>query len=310
MVQPTLHQPVLVREVVEALKIEPSGIYVDCTFGRGGHSCEILKRLNSKGCLIVLDQDPDAIAYAREIYGKDCRVRIESENFARVSQIVEKHGFAGQVNGILFDLGVSSTQLDNPRRGFSFVLDGPLDMRMNMNKGITASDWLQRVNFHDLEEVLRMYGEERYSKKIAAAILSRKSTHPLSTTRQLAEIVTKAVGRSSEKKHPATRTFQAIRIFINQELKVLETGLNESIGLLAEFGRMLVITFHSLEDQIVKSIIRKQGHPGLPRKFPIASFSKPELRKVCKPVFPSRGEIVSNSRARSAKLHILERVAC
>lgn len=309
MMQTTLHQPVLVREVVEALEVEPGGIYVDCTFGRGGHSCEILKRLNRKGCLLVLDQDPDAIAYARQLLGKDCRVRIEYENFARVSKVVEKYGFAGKVNGILFDLGLSSAQLDDPKRGFSFLLEGSLDMRMNTKEGITAADWLQRVNFHSLEEVLRMYGEERYSKRIAAAIISRKSERPLSTTRQLADVVSKAIGRSCEKKHPATRTFQAIRIFINQELKMLKTGLNEGIGLLAESGRMLVITFHSLEDQVVKSVFRTQSHSGLPRKLPAVDLPKPKLRRVCKPIFPSQDEIISNSRARSAKLHVLERIA-
>ena len=305
-----LHRPVLLREVVEALKIDPDGIYIDCTFGRGGHSCEILKNLSGRGRLLVLDQDPQAVAHAKILLADDCRVSIESDNFSRVAQIAEKYGFGGKVKGILFDLGVSSPQLDDPVRGFSFVQDGPLDMRMNTNEGITAADWLQQVNFRDLEEVLRVFGEERYSKKVASAILARQKIRPLETTRQLAEVVLGAVGRSSEKKHPATRTFQAIRIFINQELKALEAALDSSVKLLTDFGRMLIITFHSREDQVVKAVFRKHSKFDVPRKLPVADQPLPDLKRACKPVHPSTDEVIFNARARSAKLHVLERVTC
>ena len=306
----TLHRPVLLWEVVKALKIDPDGIYIDCTFGRGGHSCEILKSLSARGRLLVLDQDPQAITFAEDLLADDCRVRIESGNFSKVGQIAEKCGFAGRVKGILFDLGVSSPQLDDPNRGFSFAQDGPLDMRMNTNEGITAARWLQQVKHRDLEAVLRLYGEERNSKRIAAAILARQKTRPLETTRQLAEIVLRAIGGSREKKHPATRTFQAIRIFINQELEALETALDGSVSLLNECGRLLVITFHSREDQVVKSVFRKHSQSDVPRKLPVAGGDVQELKRVCKPLRPSADEIDSNPRARSAKLHVWERVAC
>lgn len=305
-----LHQPVLLWEVVEALKIDPDGIYIDCTFGRGGHSCEILKSLSSRGRILVFDQDPQAIAYARDLFADDRRVVIESENFSRIVPVAEKYGFEGKVKGILFDLGVSSPQLDDPERGFSFMQDGPLDMRMNTNEGITAARWLQRVSLRDLEEVLKVYGEERYAKKIAAAVLAQQRINPLETTRQLAEVVQSAIGRSNEKKHPATRTFQAIRIFINKELKVLETALDDSVELLAEFGRLLVITFHSLEDQVVKGIFRKYSQSNMLRKLPVVDQPRPKLKKVCKPVPPSVDEVAMNTRARSAKLYVLERVVC
>lgn len=304
------HQPVLLWEVVEALKIDPDGIYIDCTFGRGGHSCEILKSLSSRGRILVFDQDPQAIAYARDLFADDRRVVIESENFSRIVQIAKKYGFEGKVKGILFDLGVSSPQLDDPERGFSFMQDGPLDMRMNINEGITAARWLQRVSLRDLEEVLKVYGEERYAKKIAAAVLAQQRINPLETTRQLAEVVQSAIGRPNEKKHPATRTFQAIRIFINKELKALETALDDSVELLAEFGRLLVITFHSLEDHVVKGIFRKYSQSSVLRKLPVVDQPRPKLKRVCKQVLPSADEVATNTRARSAKLYVLERVVC
>ena len=305
-----LHQPVLLREVIEALKIDPDGIYIDCTFGRGGHSSEILKRLSRQGRLLVLDQDPQAIDYARRLFAEDRRVVVEPENFSRIMQVAEEYGFTGQVKGILFDLGVSSPQLDDPKRGFSFVQDGPLDMRMNTNEGICAADWLQQVSLRDLEKVLRVYGEERYAKKIATAVLAQRETSPLRTTGQLAEIVKRSVVASGEKKHPATRTFQAIRIFINEELKALEAALDGSVGILAEFGRLLAITFHSLEDQVVKGVFRKHSQPSAPRKLPIVGLPGPRLKRIGKPIRPSAEEVAVNKRARSAKLYAMERVAC
>lgn len=305
-----LHQPVLLLEVVEALKIDPDGIYVDCTFGRGGHSREILKRLGRRGRLLVLDQDPQAIDHARRLLAEDRRVVVQPGNFSEVARFAEEHGFVGKVKGVLFDLGVSSPQLDNPERGFSFAQDGPLDMRMNTNRGITAADWLQQASLHDLEKVLRVYGEERHAKKIAAAVLKERQVRPLKTTRQLAELVQRSIAGPREKKHPATRTFQAIRIFINGELKALEAALDESVGLLAEFGRLLVITFHSLEDQTVKGVFRKHSHPSAPRKLPVTGSAGPQLKRVGKPVRPSAEEVAANKRARSAKLYVLERVTC
>lgn len=305
-----LHQPVLLLEVIEALNIDPDGTYVDCTFGRGGHSREILNRLSRRGRLLVLDQDPQAVDYARRLFAGDRRVVIEPGNFSEMVRFAEEHGLVGQVKGVLFDLGVSSPQLDNPERGFSFAQDGPLDMRMNTNRGITATEWLQQVSLHDLVEVLRVYGEERHAKRIASAVLAEREARPLKSTRQLAEIVQRALPGPREKKHPATRTFQAIRIFINDELKTLEAALEGSVKLLAEFGRLLVITFHSLEDHAVKGVLGKYGPPDVPRKLPVTGLPGPQLKKVGKPMRPSAGEIAANQRARSAKLHVLERVAC
>ena len=305
-----LHQPVLLWEVIEALNIDPDGTYVDCTFGRGGHSREVLNRLSRRGRLLVLDQDPQAVAYARCLFAGDGRVVIEPGNFSKIVRLAEEHGFVGKVKGVLFDLGVSSPQLDNPERGFSFAQDGPLDMRMDTNRGITAADWLQQVSLHDLEEVLRVYGEERHAKRVATAVLAAREVRPLETTRQLAGIVQSALPGSREKKHPATRTFQAIRIFINGELEALEAALEGSVKLLAEFGRLLVITFHSLEDHAVKGVLRKYGQPSVPRKLPVTGLPGPQLKKVGKPVRPSAEEVAANKRARSAKLYVLERVAC
>lgn len=305
-----LHQPVLLLEVIEALRIDPEGVYVDCTFGRGGHSREILNRLSRRGRLLVLDQDPQAVACAESLLAGDRRVVIEPGNFSELVRFAEEHGFVGKVKGVLFDLGVSSPQLGDPQRGFSFAQDGPLDMRMNTNRGITAADWLQQVSLHDLEKVLRVYGEERHARRIAAAVLAERQVRPLKTTRQLAEIVQRSVAGRREKKHPATRTFQAIRIFINEELKALEAALQGSVELLAEFGRLLVITFHSLEDHAVKGVLGKHSQPGVPRKLPVSGLPGPRLRKVGKPVRPSAEEVAANPRARSAKLYVLERVAC
>ena len=305
-----LHQPVLLREVIEALNIDPGGIYIDCTFGRGGHSSEILKSLSQAGRLLVLDQDPQAVAHARKLFAGDGRVMVEAANFSGIVQIAEAHGWRNKVKGILFDLGVSSPQLDDPKRGFSFVQDGPLDMRMNTNEGISAADWIQRASLHELEKVLKVYGEERHAKKIARAVLAQRETSPLRTTGQLAEIVKRSIPASSEKKHPATRTFQAIRIFINKELQALETALHGSVEVLAECGRLLVVTFHSLEDQMVKSVYRKHSQSDAPRKLPVVGLPESKLKRIRKPLSPSSGEIAANKRARSAKLYVMERAAC
>lgn len=304
------HQPVLLSEALAALKIIPDGTYIDCTFGRGGHSCEILRGLGPAGRILAIDQDPQAIVHGETLFAKEKRIVIEQCNFSQITKTVKKNNFEGKVNGILFDLGISSPQLDDPKRGFSFMQDGPLDMRMNANEGMSAAQWLLQVSASELEKVIKIYGEERYAKKIAAATLRQQKISPVKTTRQLAEIVQQTIGRSREHKHPATRTFQAIRIFINRELEVLATALEDCVELLAQSGRLLVITFHSLEDQQVKRLLRKYSVSGLPRKLPVAGQFKQKLKRVCKPIKPSVDEIADNPRARSAKLHILERVAC
>lgn len=304
------HQPVLLTKVIEALKICANGTYIDCTFGRGGHSRQILKRLGASGRIFAIDQDPQAVIYGKRLFAEEQRMMIEQWNFSQILQVAELYRLSGKANGILFDLGVSSPQLDDPKRGFSFMRDGPLDMRMNVNQGIPAATWLQRVRACDLEYVLKIYGQERHAKKIAAAILKRQKVNPLKTTMQLAEVVQRAVGQSRERKHPATRTFQAIRTFINKESVALEKALDGCIELLACSGRLLVITFHSIEDQLVRSFFRKYSQSNLPRKLPLTDQFAPQLKKICKPIKPSTEEVAENPRARSAKLHVMERVTC
>jgi len=305
-----LHHPVLLAEVIEALSIEPNGKYIDCTFGRGGHSQEILKSLGESGKLLAIDQDLTAIEYGKNKFVDDSRLILEQRNFSQIVQAAKQYKFENQVNGIFFDLGVSSPQLDNPERGFSFMHDGPLDMRMNTTQGLSAAEWLKKVTAAELRKVLKEYGQERYSKRIANAVIERRVQQPISTTKELAELVLSVVGRSREKKHPATRTFQAIRIYINQELESLSTALDECLGLLANSGRLLVITFHSLEDQVVKKLLHKHTHSNLPRKLPVAEQHVAKLKRVCKAIKPSDEEVFANPRARSAKLHVLEWAAC
>jgi len=273
-------------------------------------SQEILKRLGAKGFLLAIDQDSQAVAYGKSHFEKDKRIKIEQHNFSEILKVVEQHKVKGRVNGILFDLGVSSPQLDDPQRGFSFMHDGPLDMRMNNESGISAAEWLQKVSERELESVLKEYGQERYAKKIAAAIIKQREKASITTTKELADIVVKSVGASREQKHPATRTFQAIRIYINSELDILAKVLDDCLDVLADSGRLLVITFHSLEDQIVKTFLRKHSQPLLPRKLPVINKTKPRLTKVCKPIKSSEEEVAKNPRARSAKLYVLEHVTC
>jgi len=301
-----LHHPVLLKEVIEALNIEPNGKYIDCTFGRGGHSEEILKSLGPGGKLLVMDQDLQAIEYGRKKFANDSRIILEQKNFSQILEVAKQYKLEQQVNGIFFDLGVSSPQLDNPDRGFSFMHDGPLDMRMNTTEGLSAAEWLKKASAAELEKVLKEYGQERYSRRIANAVIERRLQQPLTTTKELADLVLSVVGRSNEKKHPATRTFQAVRIFINKELESLVTALDDCLGLLANSGRLLVITFHSLEDQIVKSLLRKHTHSNLPRKLPVAEQHEAKLKRVCKAIKPAGDEVANNPRARSAKLHVLE----
>jgi 16S rRNA (cytosine1402-N4)-methyltransferase len=304
------HRPVLLQASVEALAIKPAGIYLDGTFGRGGHSRQILQRLSAQGRLIAMDQDPEAVAFAHKMLAGDGRFHIIQESFARLSQVARQAQVMGQVDGILLDLGVSSPQLDQPSRGFSFLQDGPLDMRMDPSTGQTAAAWLAAASVGEIAAVLREYGEERHAKRIARAITQARALEPIRTTRALAEIVSQANPSWEKGKHPATRSFQAIRIFINEELEALQQCLEQSLDVLAPGGRLVVISFHSLEDRRVKRFLRKHtiGDP-FPPGLPVTQAQlHPRLRVLGKPVRPDAQELRTNPRARSAIMRIAERL--
>lgn len=301
------HVTVLLKEAVDALNIRPEGVYVDGTFGRGGHSRLILERLGPAGRLISLDKDLAAVAAAGAL--ADPRFRIVHGGFAQLRQALEACGVS-QVDGILLDLGVSSPQLDEASRGFSFRLDGPLDMRMDASRGITAAEWLATAAEKELAEVIREYGEERFAKQIARAIVAARAREPLATTRQLAEVIAKAVPRREPGQDPATRTFQAIRIFLNQELEELSLVLPQCVEVLAPRGRLAVISFHSLEDRIVKRFMREAARPdNLPEKLPVRAMDVfcPRLLLVGKAVRPGADEVAANPRSRSAVMRVAER---
>lgn len=303
------HVPVLLKEACEAINVKPGGVYIDCTFGRGGHSEKILKNLSSDGCLFVLDQDPIAIETAKNKFGHDTRVHIIHESFAKLQSLATDIQKMQKVDGILFDLGVSSPQLDEAHRGFSFSQDGPLDMRMNTTVGVTAEQWLATVELHELTKVLFEYGEEKHAKKIAKRIIEENESGAITTTKQLANIVSACYPPSYRGIHPATRTFQAIRIFINNELGALQEGLQAAFDLLAANGRLVVISFHSLEDRLVKRFIRSTNKSDELRKFPMITDMGEHLRAVGKLVRPGEEEIEVNPRARSARLRIAEKVS-
>jgi 16S rRNA (cytosine1402-N4)-methyltransferase len=282
---------------------------MDATFGRGGHSRTILARLGNSGKLIALDRDLEAIAAAEEI--SDPRFAIFHREFGRLREVVVEAGLAG-VDGVLLDLGVSSPQLDEAERGFSFRFDGPLDMRMDTSRGRTAADWLEQASEQEIGEVIRRYGEERFAKQIARAIVAARSGGPVNRTRQLAQIVAKAVPTREPHQDPATRTFQALRIHVNQELEELEVALPQCLEVLNDGGRLVVISFHSLEDRIVKQYLRAQAQPGmLPARLPVraAELPKPRIKLIGRPVHASDAEIASNPRARSAVMRVAERIA-
>jgi len=305
------HQSVLLEEALESLNIRPSGIYIDATFGRGGHSRAILSRLNESGRLIALDQDPEAVAYGREQFADEPRLTLEHCNFNQVASVVEKLGLTGKIDGILMDLGVSSPQLDDADRGFSFLRSGPLDMRMDTTRGETARQWLDRVKPADLINVLKRYGEEKFARRIATAIVERRAEREIKDTGDLAEIISNAIPVKEKHKHPATRSFQAIRIFINAELQSIEQGLKDAVSVLAKGGRLSVISFHSLEDRIVKRFMRDiSSRPKLPAGLPVmeADIEVP-YRLVSKPIVAGAKELQVNPRARSARLRVLERRA-
>jgi 16S rRNA (cytosine1402-N4)-methyltransferase len=303
------HVPVLLGPVLEGLDIQEDGCYVDGTFGRGGHSNAILQRLGNEGRLIAIDRDPQAIQSADETLQNDPRFELLRSDFEELGERIEEKGLTGRVNGLLLDIGVSSPQLDEAGRGFSFLRDGPLDMRMDPESGISASEWLGQVQEKELRRVLKQFGEETQAFRIARAIVAARDTSPLVTTTQLADVVASVIPAHTRKTHPATKTFQAIRIFLNRELEQLDAVLTQSLDVLAKGGRLCVISFHSLEDRIVKRFIRDnsreaeqyRGMPDVPEEY------RPKLRQVGKAITATAEEIAANVRARSARLRIAER---
>jgi 16S rRNA (cytosine1402-N4)-methyltransferase len=311
MAAPHVHSPVLFAEALAALAIRPAGCYLDGTFGRGGHSGAILERLGEEGRLLAMDKDPEAVAYAQKVFGEEKRFIVKQGSFAMLEQWVQENGLTGRVDGILLDLGVSSPQLEAPERGFSFLRDGPLDMRMDNTAGISAARWLAEAEEHEIAMVLQEYGEERFAKRIARAIVAARQEAPIATTGRLAALIEQAVPVREKGKHPATRSFQAIRIFLNRELEDLQVALDQSLRVLAPGGRLAVISFHSLEDRMVKRFIRDHARgddfpPGVPVT---AEMLRPRLKPVGKAIHPGEVEIVDNPRARSAVLRVAERLA-
>jgi 16S rRNA (cytosine1402-N4)-methyltransferase len=301
------HAAVLAQEATEALNIRPDGIYVDCTFGRGGHSRRILEQLGKGGRLIALDRDPEAVTAGRAI--RDPRFAIVHCAFSGVSRVLQGEGVTG-VDGLLLDLGVSSPQLDDGHRGFSFRRDGPLDMRMDPGHGVSAAEWLATASEADIRGVIKNHGEERFAKQIAAAIVAARARGPLDTTRQLAALVAEAVPTREPRQDPATRTFQALRIHVNQELEELSVVLPQCANLLNPGGRLAVISFHSLEDRIVKRFMRAQSRAdALPARLPVRArdLPQPRLRLIGRAVRAGAAEVAANPRARSAVLRIAER---
>jgi len=305
-----VHVPVLLGPVLEGLDIKADGCYVDGTFGRGGHSLAILEHLGNEGRLIALDRDPQAIAAAPAELTSDPRFELVRCDFAELARHIAEKRLTGRVDGLLLDLGVSSPQLDDGERGFSFLRDGPLDMRMDPGSGFPARDWLQEVEEQELKTVLRRYGEEPNAGRIARAIVAARQLQPITTTGRLADVVAAVAPARGRKIHPATRTFQAIRIFLNRELEQLEAVLAQALEILATGGRLCVISFHSLEDRIVKRFMREaskeaeqyRGLPSVPEAF------RPKLHIVGKPVVATAEEVAANVRARSARLRVAERM--
>jgi 16S rRNA (cytosine1402-N4)-methyltransferase len=305
-----VHRPVLLEEALVALNLKPEGVYVDATFGRGGHSAAILQRLGPQGRLLAIDKDPHAIAVAHERFAAEPRFSIFHGSFAEIGAAVDAAGVRGQVDGLLLDLGVSSPQLDDASRGFSFMRDGPLDMRMDTTRGLSAAQWLAQAGEGEIARVLKELGEERFAKRIARAIVTARIETPIETTGQLAELIKTAIPRWEPDKHPATRSFQAIRIFINHELDDLRECLDQVIDVLAVGGRLAVISFHSLEDRIVKRFMRDEARgDDFPVDLPVTVDQlQPTLKVVGKAVRPSPDEVDENPRARSAVLRVAEKV--
>lgn len=305
------HVSVLLKESIAALAIDPQGTYIDATFGRGGHTRALLQQLGDEGRVLALDQDPQAIRAAQQI--DDPRFSIIHTPFAQLAQVIEAKQLTHQVTGILFDLGVSSPQLDDGERGFSFMRDGPLDMRMDSSQGETAAEWLNQASFDDIVYVLKVYGEERFARKIARAILHDREQEPFTRTKQLADLIGRVAPSKERHKHPATRTFQAIRIHINRELEQIEQALDASLQALKEGGRLVVISFHSLEDRIVKRFMRQHSQgKQVPAGLPVTEAELNKDRSLAlegKAIKPSAQELQANPRARSSVLRVARRLA-
>ena len=301
------HVPVLYAQVLDALAVRPDGSYLDGTFGRGGHARGVLGRLGPEGRLLVMDKDPEAIAVAERELSADARVAIRQDSFARMAQW---DAVSDGLDGVFLDLGVSSPQLDQAGRGFSFQHDGPLDMRMDPSTGESAADFLARADDREIADVLWQYGEERMSRRIARAIVARRDERPLTTTAELADLIAATIGRREKGKHPATRSFQGLRIHLNRELDDLREGLDAALQCLRPGGRLAVISFHSLEDRIVKQFIA--GHAQAPpanRRLPELTAFVPKLRTVGRAITASEQELADNPRARSAVLRVAEKLA-
>jgi len=305
------HISVLLDEAIDGLAINPEGCYIDCTFGRGGHSALILSKLSDKGRLIAIDRDPTAIA-AAEKFKDDGRFIIEHHGFAELENIAEHHQLTEKVDGILLDLGISSPQIDEAERGFSFMKDGPLDMRMDTSRGQTAAQWLAVADVEDITWVLRTFGEEKHAWRIANAIVDSRDEFPLTRTGELAKLIKTTAPQREIKKHPATRSFQAIRIYINSELEQIEKVLAASLTVLAEEGRLVVISFHSLEDRMVKQFMKKHSQgKKVPRGLPITEEELQKGKKLAligRKLKPSKNEVEANVRSRSSVLRIAQRL--
>jgi 16S rRNA (cytosine1402-N4)-methyltransferase len=303
------HIPVLLAEALDALKVHEGGRYVDATFGRGGHTAAILERVGKDGGVIAIDRDPQAIEAGRLRFANEPRLTLVKRSFDRLAEAAAEAGWIGGVDGVLLDLGVSSPQLDDAARGFSFAQDGPLDMRMDPERGASGADFVAHASERELVRVIRDFGEERFAKRIARAIVEARRAAPITRTSQLAEIAARAVPTREPGKHPATRTFQAIRIQVNDELAQLERALEGALAALAPGGRLAAISFHSLEDGVVKRFMQKHSqedpvYAGLPD---VPAHARPKLRRIGRAVHPGEAEIAANPRARSAVMRVAER---
>jgi len=305
------HTPVLVDEALAALALEAGGYYVDATFGRGGHTAQILQALDSQGRVLAIDRDPEAIKAGNQRFTNEVRLTLVHASFADLATLVPAHSHGQPCRGVLFDLGVSSPQLDDAARGFSFRTDGPVDMRMDPTRGEPVSAWLARASVDEIREVIATLGEERFARRVAQAIVDTRGDHPILRTSQLAALVSKAVRTREPGKHPATRTFQALRMFINDELGQLERGLSAAVEFLAPGGRLAVITFHSLEDRLVKRFLKRHSQidPALIDLPVLPAGAQPRLRLVGRKSRPGGAEVGRNPRARSALLRVAEKIA-
>ncbi|GAC21424.1 16S rRNA (cytosine(1402)-N(4))-methyltransferase RsmH [Paraglaciecola arctica] len=305
------HLAVLLQESIDGLAIKPDGIYMDATFGRGGHSRQILKALSPKGQLIAFDRDLSAIEAAKSL-ADDPRFSIHHRPFSELQAVAEELGLIGKIDGILMDLGVSSPQLDDAERGFSFMRNGPLDMRMDTTRGVSAADWLAVAEEQDITQVIKEFGEEKFGKRIAHGIVNARQIAPITDTAQLAEIIDLAVPVKDKYKHPATRSFQAIRIYVNSELDEIKTGLKAALNTLAPQGRLAVISFHSLEDRLVKRFVREQSRGlNVPHGMPILQAeidAAKAMKPIGKAIKPSADELKRNVRARSSVLRVAEKL--